>query len=263
MAAYNADRYIHAAIVSVINQDYQNWELLIINDGSSDNTEQIVQSFNHPQITYIYQTNKGVSSARNQGLQRMKGDYFCFLDADDIFKPNSLSSRMEIFLADKSIDFVDGCVEIKSNDLQKTISIYRPKFKGNPLDALLNISRECFFGNTWLIKRDATKSYLFEEDIRHAEDLLFFISISTTGNYSFTNQIISEYRQSNDSAMSNTLGLELGYAQMIMRIRNNRWASKEQLRKLKKRIALIMFKTYLKKLKPIKAVFTYTKFMSL
>src|SRR5687767_1726855 len=94
MPAFNAEKFIEAAIQSVLDQTYSNIELIIINDGSSDRTEEKIFKFNANCIRYFKQENKGVSAARNQGLENMRGDFFCFLDADDIYPLNSIASRM-------------------------------------------------------------------------------------------------------------------------------------------------------------------------
>ncbi|MBK8309957.1 MAG: glycosyltransferase family 2 protein [Chitinophagaceae bacterium] len=78
MPAYNVSFYIADSIQSVVDQTYSNWELLIINDGSTDNTAEVVQKFTDPRIRYFEKENGGVSSARNVGLDEMKGDFFAF-----------------------------------------------------------------------------------------------------------------------------------------------------------------------------------------
>ena len=93
MPVYNAGKYINRAIDSVINQSFQNWELLIINDGSTDDSEHKINEYSDKRIKYFQQINQGVSSARNQGLRHMNGGYFCFLDADDYLPSGSIESR--------------------------------------------------------------------------------------------------------------------------------------------------------------------------
>ena len=83
MPAYNAESTIFESIKSVLNQTYQDWELIIINDGSIDKTESIVKNIFDKRISYYYQTNSGVSAARNFGLTVCNGDYIAFLDSDD------------------------------------------------------------------------------------------------------------------------------------------------------------------------------------
>ena len=88
---YNRANFICTAIESVIGQTYKNWELIIVDDGSTDNTKEIVLSFNDDRVRYIYQENQERSAARNNGINNAKGDYICFLDSDDVFKINHLA----------------------------------------------------------------------------------------------------------------------------------------------------------------------------
>ena len=244
--AYNAGKYISEAIQSVLSQTYPHWELLIVNDGSTDNTEEKVHSFNDLRIKYFLQENQGVSSARNVGLANMQGDYFCFLDADDIIPPRSIESRIEVFLSDDKIAFVDGRVLKKDVNFQNTIKVYQPSFQGNPYNELLSISEKCFFGPTWMIKRNKNQTYQFKEELTHSEDLAFYLSIAHQGLYATTLEEILWYRTSNNSAMTNLKGLEQGYASLYSEIKHNHNVSGKQLRYLKYKITRIMVLSYLR-----------------
>ena len=92
---YNRANMIGKAIDSVLAQTYTNWELIIVDDGSTDNTKDVVQSYNDSRIKYFYQENKGRSVARNYGIELSKGDYISFLDDDDYYLENFLE---EFFL---------------------------------------------------------------------------------------------------------------------------------------------------------------------
>ena len=83
MPAFNAEKTIVRAIDSVLKQTYPNIELLIINDGSTDNTSEIVSKYRDSRVALINQGNKGLSGARNTGLENIKGEYVTFLDSDD------------------------------------------------------------------------------------------------------------------------------------------------------------------------------------
>jgi teichuronic acid biosynthesis glycosyltransferase TuaG len=88
MPVFNAGQFIEQAVQSVLDQTYGNWELLIVNDGSTDDSLHVVQKFNDERIFIFHQANRGVSAARNAGLANMRGEFFCFLDADDILPPS-------------------------------------------------------------------------------------------------------------------------------------------------------------------------------
>ena len=140
MPAYNAQKYIKESIDSVLNQSFENFELIIINDGSKDNTEHIIKEYQDQRIVLISQKNGGVSNARNAGLKLAKGKYITFLDADDTFPKDSLKSRFEYLESNSKIDLVDGIVEVKDENLQKTIRKYEPYYEGKLLPELLKLN---------------------------------------------------------------------------------------------------------------------------
>ena len=94
MPAYNAAEFVGQAIDSVLAQTYQIWELVIVDDGSCDDTVSIVKSYPHPRIKLITQENRGESAARNTALAHMRGDLVAFLDADDCYLPQHLKETV-------------------------------------------------------------------------------------------------------------------------------------------------------------------------
>jgi glycosyltransferase involved in cell wall biosynthesis len=95
--AFNSGSHLARAIKSVLDQDYKNIQCIVINDGSSDNTEAIAQSFNES-ITYIYQNNSGAASARNNGISIASGEYIAFLDADDYWTTSKIKLQVQAFI---------------------------------------------------------------------------------------------------------------------------------------------------------------------
>jgi len=93
---YNKEHYIKDTIKSVLSQTYTNWEAIIIDDGSTDESAQITQSFCDSRIRFFRQTNQGVSKTRNRGIELSLGDYIAFLDADDKWKPNYLETMLKL-----------------------------------------------------------------------------------------------------------------------------------------------------------------------
>lgn len=96
---YNKEAYIHATITSVLNQTLGNFEICIINDGSTDNSLNIVKAFSEPRIVIIDQKNSGLSSARNKGIEISKCNYIAFLDADDLWCTNYLQTISDLIAA--------------------------------------------------------------------------------------------------------------------------------------------------------------------
>ena len=91
-STYNRSKTIDKTIESVVNQTYKNWELIVIDDGSTDNTKEIITIYktNDKRIKYLFQQNKERSEARNNGIAKANGEYICFIDSDDLFHKNHL-----------------------------------------------------------------------------------------------------------------------------------------------------------------------------
>ncbi len=87
MPVYNGEKYIRQAIDSVLSQSYKDWELIVVDDGSTDKTSKILESYHDPRISCLHQSNQGLSSARNAGISKVRGEYVAFLDADDEWEP--------------------------------------------------------------------------------------------------------------------------------------------------------------------------------
>ena len=109
--AYNAAAYIEETIQSVRKQTHQSWEIIAINDGSTDNTADIIKAFKDPRVQCITQKNTGVAAARNKGLFFAKGGFIVFFDADDLMTPEFLSERVKTLKNNLNIGYVGGMVE--------------------------------------------------------------------------------------------------------------------------------------------------------
>jgi len=109
---YNRLQYLPAAIGSVLNQTYQDFEIIVVDDGSTEDVKGKISEYikQNPskKIKYFYQENKGVSAARNRGIKEATGEYIAFLDSDDIWVPEKLSLQTEYLAKNKTIDVVFG-----------------------------------------------------------------------------------------------------------------------------------------------------------
>jgi glycosyltransferase involved in cell wall biosynthesis len=123
MPSYNRAHLISKGIKSVIDQSYKNWELMIVDDGSNDNTKDVVASFKDVRIKYIYQENAERSAARNNGINHASGEWICFLDSDDYYLPNHLET-FNIFIDENHVPpsfIVTGGLEERNGELKKKV----------------------------------------------------------------------------------------------------------------------------------------------
>ncbi|HSR28930.1 MAG TPA: glycosyltransferase family A protein [Anaerolineae bacterium] len=106
---YNSERFLAEAIESVLSQTYPNYEVIVVDDGSTDTTAEIARGY--PSIRFVQQEHAGIGAGRNRGVKVSAGEYLAFLDADDLWLPEKLSLQMAEFKADPGLGIVSGLVE--------------------------------------------------------------------------------------------------------------------------------------------------------
>jgi len=163
---YNRAGIIGRAIESVLAQTYQNWELIVVDDGSTDNTKEIVMSYNDERIKYYWKENEELNAARNTGKELSKGDYICFLDDDDYYLKEHLYEQEKLIRKnnfDIAIYKMGLLIKIK-NKLIKTPNYSKTQYK-NPVNYIL-------FGDTNLLPLVFHKKIFLDLDFDN-ECLLF------------------------------------------------------------------------------------------
>lgn len=162
---YNRDVFISRCIDSILHQEYENWEAIIVDDGSTDKTKSVIHAYDDPRINYFYKENGGVSSARNLGLDNTQGDYIAFLDSDDEYKPNHLKSIYHFLLknnfpvcfvfTDFIMNFDDKIVERETSEFLTV----KPNFTNIPYTQVTAIHKDAIgqdrFNEDLLIREDA------------------------------------------------------------------------------------------------------------
>lgn len=130
MPAYNAEKYIEKAIASIVGQEYKNWELVIVNDGSTDRTVEIIEKYvsKYPQQIFLYhnEKNSGAAVALNNAMHHATGEYLCWLSADDMYFETMISTQVDFLEKREEYDAVfSKCVYIDKND--KLIGGWEPE----------------------------------------------------------------------------------------------------------------------------------------
>ena len=170
---YNREKTILRAINSVLEQTYNDIEVIIVDDGSKDNTREIIESLNCSKIRYIYQENGGASKARNTGIRAAEGEYISFQDSDDYWYPDKLEKQLAK-LKEQKADVV-FCKLRRCNYAEGSVW---PKMDSGVVDYenLLrypSVSTQTLFGKTFVFKEN-----LFDETLPALEDYAFSIVVA-------------------------------------------------------------------------------------
>ncbi|MCF2150857.1 glycosyltransferase family 2 protein [Desmonostoc muscorum LEGE 12446] len=162
LSTYNRENYLNNCIDSVINQTFKDWELIVVDDGSQDNTFTVVnpylQKFNN--VRYLKHQNRKAAYGRNAGIQASFGNYITFIDSDDTYKTNHLESRFEYMRANPEIDLIEGGYEIEEEFF--VADYFKPGEK-------ISI-RECVVGGTFFGKRKVFWELKGFNNIHYGED---------------------------------------------------------------------------------------------
>lgn len=204
MPAYNYEKYIGKSIESVLAQDYEKFELIIVDDGSEDGTKSIVEQYakSDIRIKLLEQANQGVSVARNKGLDTATGEYVAFLDSDDLWDADNLSVMVQAAECTKS-GLVCASMDIINADgtRQKANTAYKD---GELMDFVTNNNEIRFFWGVGsvIIRRDILEKYhiRFDRDIAIMEDIGFYIKIFSVTNLKAVPRVMAHYCKHDNSA---------------------------------------------------------------
>lgn len=205
MPAFNCQDYIGESIKSVIEQTYKNWELIIINDFSNDNTKLIIEEYGEKDSRisiYTLFENKGAAFCRNYAIKLSKGNYIAFLDSDDLWKKNKLKDQIQYM---RNHDYNFTCtsydkVDEKSNELNQTITY------GNKRDYDGLLKNNC--GNSTVIYNADKLGKFFIPNIRKRNDYLMWLQILKIETYLYELETtLSSHRVREGSLSKNKISL--------------------------------------------------------
>ncbi len=198
---YNREKVISQAIGSVINQTYENWELLVIDDASTDNTELLIKNNRDKRIKYFcLPENKGNAAARNFGIQQSFGDYIVFLDSDDKMEPECLDTFRKLVQRDPRVKFAFGDHQVyNQNSGEIKISQWQPNPQKSILEEL-KIGTGCGI----MVRKDCfIEVGLFDERLRIAVDTDWLIRLNKKVSYHYIPKVLVTVIKHSDERVRN------------------------------------------------------------
>lgn len=208
---YNVEFYLEKCVKSILNQTYSNFEILLINDGSTDNSSSICDKLKilDDRVKVFHKSNSGVSATRNFGIENSKGSLITFIDSDDFIKNDMLEilySNLEKFNADISIGKVVDTFDkdYTFNEISEEISNWDNE---TAVKEILNAKKTSFFPVAKLFKKNLFERIRFNDNFKLAEDALLIteILLSKKLNIVFSNREVYAYFHHKNSATTNIL----------------------------------------------------------
>jgi glycosyltransferase involved in cell wall biosynthesis len=210
LPVYNSEKYLEKCIQSVLNQSYKNIELVIINDGSTDESESICNKFSEldSRVRYFFQENRGPSVARNKGIALAEGEYIQFIDSDDYLEEHTI----EVLTKNSNgVELVIGAYKnIFSNSMNKNEQSVIPDKIGvfsinEILDSLGAIIKKQLFHYTWhkIYDKKIASKVNFNEEIKIGEDMIFNLSyMKYVKNIRIVNDIVYNHTRFNEASIT-------------------------------------------------------------
>lgn len=212
IATYNSSKFIGEAVRSVLSQTYSKYEVIVVDDGSTDETKDVLREF-EGSIRYVYQTNRGPSAARNAGIRLAQGEYICFLDADDIWAPKKLELQLSFLEEHPGIGLVFSDEEdmaLQGGMIHSVLAkrtFYSDLLGQTPLqDAFEKLLIENFILTSTVMVRKAcfAEAGLFDESLRVVEDRDLWMRIGAHCGIGFLPLILGKRREHEANISANS-----------------------------------------------------------
>jgi glycosyltransferase involved in cell wall biosynthesis len=213
---YNAMKYLPETVDTVLQQTYSDYEVVIVNDGSTENIEDWVRNLNHPKIRLINQENQGCAGARNTGIQQSNGEYIAILDADDLWHPTKLEKQVNLLEKHPEVGLVYVWSDLVDEQGQSMGRIFKPIAEGKVWAKLLE-QNLVGGGSVPLIRRSCLdKSGLFDPNLlSFVEDWDLWLRIAPIAEFKVVKEALVYYRQLTSSASMDWSSMERSYQIML------------------------------------------------
>jgi glycosyltransferase involved in cell wall biosynthesis len=262
---YNRAHLLGQTIQSVLAQTYTHWELIIVDDGSDDDTESLLEAFHEARIKYFRLDHTGIlGKVRNYGIQRCSGQFVAFLDSDDLWRPDKLHLQLSLFQ-----QYPKAIFTFSNADRFGPGSINPPDhpclFVGNVFRSVLFEEKFCIYMPSLVFKKIALeKTGLMQEGWKGGGDVDFFFRLAYHFNGIFTNERLIRIR-SHEHSTSRRLG-DLSYyelMEMYIAFYKQQWLSKKELKFLLGRIHYKMGLAFYSRRKKMESFKSFVKYFTL
>ena len=194
---FNSGRFIRQTVESVINQTFQDLEIVIVDDGSHDNTKQIISSFKDARIRYFYKDNEGLAFTRNKAIDLSDGEYIALLDHDDLWEPEKIEKQLEVFKKNNNLGLVFSDSYILENNHKKKFTYFdriKPK-KGFIFEDLLFASSNFIPLSSVIVRKDVFKDVgFFNPAFKIGEELELFLKVAQLYEFDYIDKPLITYR---------------------------------------------------------------------
>lgn len=197
MPVHNMESYVSEAIESVLSQTYTNFEFIIIDDGSTDNSKELIAQYqkNDQRIKFISRENKGIVYSRNELLSLAKGQYFAIMDSDDVSHPKRLELQLH-FLVSNADYFIVGCRDLLIDPQGCPIRTINNLFEHEEIDRANLKTGEFLTLNAYMAVTKVVKDIgAYRENVIYAEDRDLFLRIAEIGKIKVLPIVLYSYRQ--------------------------------------------------------------------
>ena len=216
MVVYNGEKYVSEAIKSILNQTYKNFEFIIINDGSTDLTEQIIKSFSDERIKYYeHDKNYGQCIARNTAIKKSSGEYIAILDADDISFPTRFKEQVVFLENNKKYGLIGSMAEVIDENGKSKGYIQSRSYSAEETKVLL-LFRNCTTPSTFMCRTDKLKEIGFNNNRVGSEDWELAVKYSRISKIFNLDKILIQYRKHRESWLATNKDNKLHNEQEII-----------------------------------------------
>lgn len=228
---FNHGKFLADAINSVLDQTYSPIEIVVVNDGSTDNTKEVASAF--PMVKYVYQENQGLSAARNAGIKNSEGEFLVFLDADDLLLEDAIDFNLRFLLDDLSVAFVSGGYNLETADYE---IIPKQRIIDSNNAYLLLLERNYIeMHGTVMYRRWVFEEFLFDTNLKACEDYDLYLKVARNHPVAHHSKILTVYRMHGNN-MSGNPKLMLYSVLEVLKRQKKDLKSKEEAISLKKGI---------------------------